>query len=222
MIKKTIILISILTLWTSLHSQIGKFEIGIEGGPSLISLRGNKIIKETNITTIGFSSGVSFQYNFPKLVSIRTNITFERKGFRSDLSVSNAYNEPLGELKYRSNFDYLIIPVLTRFHFGNKIKFFANAGPYFAYLIKQTEIIDSNNESQNSNIDNIDRFNRYDFGVSGGLGFRLSIQNNIFMTTEVRHNLGLHNISQLPIINDGKISTNSTNLLLGFAYHIGR
>jgi len=69
--------------------------------------------------------------------------------------------------------------------------------------------------------DNTDNFERLDFGIATGLGVNFPIRNNIFMSLEVRNNLGLSNISSLPVGNDGKIKTNSTNLLIGIAYKFG-
>jgi hypothetical protein len=221
MIRKITILVAALTIWTSVNGQINKFEIGLEGGPSLTSLRGNDILEDYNNPTIGYSGGVTFQYNFPKLVSIKTNITYERKGAVAKLNAIDINGNIIGEIKNHSHLDYLTIPVVARLNFGNKLNFFVNFGPYIGYLIKHASVIEAFNEFPGSTINNTDDFKRFDVGLTGGLGCGLPVKNNFNMTIEIRHNFGLYNTSALPVVNDGKIMTNSTNLLIGVAYLFG-
>lgn len=208
MIREITLLVTVLSIWTSVNGQVSKFEIGLEGGPSLTSLRGNDILEDFNDPTIGYSGGVTFQYNFPKLISIRTNITYERKGVVAKFNAKDINGNQIGEIKAHSNFDYLIIPVLARLNFGSKLNFFVNAGPYFGYLIKHTSFTEAFNEFPESTMDNTANFKRFDTGLTSGLGCGLPIKNNFTMTIEVRHNLGLYNISELPVANEGKILTN--------------
>lgn len=190
-------------------------------GPSLISLRGNDILDKNNDLSFGFSSGLSFQYNFPKLISIRTNISFERKGFTTQGSATDQNGNQIGEITVHSYFDYLTIPILGRLTFGKKINFFVNAGPYIGYLIKQTNVTEAFSEYPKTETDNTDKFKRIDFGVTTGLGARIPIKSKIFLSIEIRNNLGLTNISSLPVVNDGSIKTNSTNVLFGIEYRFG-
>jgi ABC-type antimicrobial peptide transport system permease subunit len=221
MIRKITLLVTVLSIWTSVNGQVSKFEIGLEGGPSLTSLRGNDILENFNDPTIGYSGGVTFQYNFPKPISIRTNITYERKGVVAKLNATDINGNPVGEIKTHSNFDYLTVPLLVRLNFGSRLKLFVNAGPYFGYLIKHTSVTEAFNEFPKSTTDNTGNFKRFDVGLTGGLGCGLPLKSNFIMTIEVRHNLGLYNTSELPIGNDGTIMTNSINLLLGVAYRFG-
>lgn len=201
--------------------QINKFELGIEGGPSLTYLRGNEVLKEINDPTIGFSGGVTFQYNFPKIVSLRTNVSFERKGSVVKSNFTDANGNPMGEFKVYTNFEYLTLPVLARVSFGKKFKFFTNVGPYFGFLIKQTFVTEETDQFQGGTSDNTENDKRFDVGLSGGIGGSLTVKGKFVITLEARHNLGLYNVSKVPVANDGSILTNSTNLLIGFAYGFG-
>ena len=149
------------------------------------------------------------------------NITYERKGAVAKLDATDINGFQIGEINTHSNFDYLTVPLLARLNFGSKLKFFVNAGSYFGYLIKHTSVTEAFNEFPESTTDNTANFKRFDVGLTGGIGCGLPIKDNFIMTMEVRHNLGLYNTSELPIANDGKIMTNSTNLLIGFAYRLG-
>ena len=209
------------TVLGTAYGQTNKVDIGVEGGPSLIFLRGNDLIDNNHKPAMGFSGGLFFQYNFKKVISLRTNIAFERKGSVSTAQSTDLNGNPLGEFNTNTNFDYLTFPILIRATFGQKVQCFVNAGPYFGYLIKQTSVSKSNN-IPTTTIDNTSLDKRFDLGISAGLGLSLPIKTRFAFSFEVRNNLGLYNVSEVPVINNGTIKTNSTNFLLGFTYKLGQ
>ena len=218
---RNLILITLIFSSSFIFGQINKMEIGLEMGPSLKTLYGNDVIENYNDLSFGFSSGLTFQYNFPKLVSIRTNISFERKGLTAKGISTDKYGNEIGEGTIHVNFDYLTMPILGRLTFGKKINYFVNAGPYLGYLIKQNDVTEAIGEYPKSETDNTDNFERLDFGITAGLGISFPISSKIFISFEIRNNLGLLNISSIPVMNDASIKTNSTNLLIGIVYKIG-
>lgn len=201
------------------YGQTSSVEIGIEAGPSLISLKGNDAIDNYHKATIGFSAGLLLQYNFKKIISLRTNIAYERKGSIVKSEATNIYGNSLGEMTTNINFDYLTLPILVRATFGESVQYFVNAGPYFGYLTKQTfERKDDTNISTTT--DNTFNDKRFDVGISTGLGLAIPIKTKYSVSFEIRNNLGLYNVSEVPVVNNGSIKTNSTNFLLGFAYKL--
>jgi hypothetical protein len=211
----------LLTVGGTTYGQTNKFDIGVEGSPSLIFLRGNDIIDNLHKPTIGFSGGLFFQYNFKKVVSLRTNIAFERKGSVLTSQTTDIIGNPLGEVNTHTNFDYLTLPILVRATFGKKVQFLVNAGPYFGYLIKQTFVIKGDNIPTTTS-DNTFHDKRFDTGISTGLGLSVPIKTKFAFSFEVRNNLGLYNVSAVRVANNGTIKTNSTNFLLGFTYKLGQ
>ena len=219
--KKIIIflLISVGTT-TVLFAQQNKFDIGIEGGPSRTFLRGNDFLEEFYDPKIGFSGGIFLQYNFPKIFSIRTNLAFERKGTLFKGTLINTNGEGYGEFTAHLNYEYLTLPVLIRAGFGNKVKYFVNAGPFLGHLMKQENIVKAagyltlTNEYTNS-------YKQFDVGITAGLGVTIPIKEKFYISCEIRNNQGLLDISKSQIYNGGTIKTNSTNLLVGLAYKLG-
>lgn len=211
----------LLTVLGTTYGQTNKFDIGFEGSPSLIYLQGNDIIKQYHKPTIGFFGGLFFQYNFKKIVSLRTNIAFERKGSVLTAQTTDINGNPLGEVTAHTNFDYLTFPILVRATFGKKVRYFVNSGPYFGYLIKQTFVSKGDNIPTTTS-DNTSLDKRFDTGISTGLGFSVPIKTKFAFSFEVRNNLGLYNVSAVPVANNGTIKTNSTNFLLGFTYKLGQ
>jgi len=220
-IKSFFLGLLLFTIGETTFGQTNKFDIGVEGSPSLIFLLGNDIIKQWHKPTIGFSGGLFFQFNFKKIVSLRTNIAYERKGSIVTLQTTDINGNSLGEVTTHTNFDYLTFPVLVRATFGKKVKFFVNAGPYFGYLIKQT-FVNKGDNIPKTTIDNTFRDKRFDTGISTGLGLSVPIKTKFAFSFEVRNNLGLYNVSAVPVANNGTIKTNSTNYLLGFTYKLGQ
>lgn len=219
-IKLIILGFTILT-FESIFGQENKIDIGPEGGPSLIFMRGNAIIASTNSPTIGFSGGVFLQYNFKKILSLRTSIAYERKGSIVNGQAGYVYGNPIDVGTTHINDDYLTIPLLVRAKFGRKMKYFFNAGPYLGYLLKETFVLRGENTPK-TKIDNTSLNKRFDYGLSTGLGFVIPIKDKFAFSIEIRNNLGLFNTSAVSVVNNGTIKTNSTNLLFGFTYKLGR
>jgi hypothetical protein len=198
-----------------------KIEIGAEGSPSIAFQRGNEFIKKYHSSIMGFSGGVSFQYNFEKIISLRTGLSYEQKGsalknfpvlFFSDAIKRN--------ITTYFRFNYLTVPVLARASFGKKRHFFVNAGPYFSYLLE--EVIISSGEDVSKERHSYSRNDgKWDMGVCAGLGAFIPLGKKLVLTLEMRDNLGLYNIDSAPVYGDEAVKNNSTNLLIGLAYGIG-
>jgi hypothetical protein len=210
----------LLTVCETTYGQTNMFDIGIEGSPSIVFLHGNDFIEKYHKPTIRFTGGFFFQFNFKKIVSLRTNITFERKGSIVPIETFDNNGNQTGDYLSKAYFNYLTLPVLVRATFGKKVQFFVNAGPYLGYLIQQTVIFSGDNVITTTT-DNTSHFKRIDIGLSTGLGLSIPMQKRFAFSFEVRNNLGLYNISALPVMDDQTIKTNAINFLFGFAYKLG-
>ncbi len=220
-LKALYLLLLYFTVVVTAYGQTNKLEIGVEGSPSLIFLYGNEFIANNHKPSIGFTGGVFFQFNFKKTFSLRTNIAFERKGNALNADdITNEFGDPLGKIKLNTHLNYLTLPILARATFGKKIQFFINAGPYFGYLINESVVFKGKNILTTNS--NTSLYKRFDTGIATGLGLSIPIKSKFAISFETRNNLGLYNISALPIVNNETIKTNSTNFLFGFTYKFGQ
>ncbi|MEZ4847273.1 MAG: porin family protein [Bacteroidia bacterium] len=218
--KLTITMLFVFSFFaTILNGQTNKFNIGIEGGPSLIFLRGDEVVEIYDKITLGYSGGLTFQYNLQDNFSVKTHLAYERKGSKSTFQETDVSGIPISEFTTYINYDYLTVPLLGHFHVGDKVRLFANFGPYFGFLFNQTNITEPHNGIPKFKSSGIDDLKRLDWGLIGGLGGGFTI-NELLLTLEVRHNLGLYNIRKEDLTQH-KILTNSTNLLVGLAFLIG-
>lgn len=211
-----IILLSVSTSF----SQSSRSTIGFEGGASFVTIYGNEYAEDKGSGVFRFSGGFSYQYRVSDLFALRTNVFYERKGNRIYLDDILLSGEPI-ELTGRNYYDYLTVPLLCRVTFGKKIKFFANAGPYAGVLVSQRIITETNSKNYPGTESNdIDDFVRMDYGISSGVGMNFKLLEDISLGFELRNNLGLRNISNGPVYNDGAIKNNTTSILIGLAFNL--
>lgn len=182
------------------------FQLGIEGGPAISTLRYDLLYFPSKYIEAGLGGafGVALKYNINDRFAIKTSIFGELKG-------SNDGHEATNTLVY------LTVPVLFQIKFGEAPRFFANIGLYAGYLLPSTQ--------------NDYYFHDIDFGSVLGLGMDVPISDKFGFTFEIRNSLGLVNISKNttylnthgdPVTEIGARYTNSTSILVGFTYTFTR
>src|SRR5688572_18970730 len=79
----------------SLHAQALKFETGLQGGPSLVFIRGNEFIEKYHEPRISSAASFFFQCNFSLNFSLRADPGFERKGSVRHLTATDYEGNPI-------------------------------------------------------------------------------------------------------------------------------
>lgn len=218
------------------QAQRSKIELGIEGGPNISTFFESRTYKKNDHThsalqpKYGSSLGLSFQVNFRKNVSLRTGIAFEQNNYSYTTNYSDAGTTQGGSGSGSAHYEYLKLPVLARFTYGEKVHFFFNTGIFFSLLTKQTEYSEGTNyhmvgetiysSSYKNTFSDISNYKKFDFGVVGGLGIGVPVQKRWYFSLEARDNFGISNIL-LKNSYDRTLRTNSINLLLGISYKLG-
>jgi Outer membrane protein beta-barrel domain len=179
-------------------------KFGIRAGVNLTNLYVDDVDDEN--MKVGLNAGVYAKLPVTKGISIQPELNYSSKGAKL------TYNNILqGKGEYRYNLNYIELPVLAVFNVGKN--FNLHAGGYAAYLV-DANIKDLNDDGTVQGIAdfNTDNFNRFDYGVVGGLGF--DIQN---VTLGARYNYGLNEIGEKGL--SGQLTKNSKNA--GFNFFIG-
>ena len=155
---------------------------GIKGGLNFTNLYTDDV--DDNNVLSSFNAGVYANLPVSPAVSIKPELNFSRKG--AELVYDNAFATGTTRLKL----NYLEMPVLLKLNVTPN--FNIHFGPYAAYLINGKATNESNNGSFNfeENINN-DDLNKWDYGLSGGIGFD-------FASTSlgIRYNYGLQTIGK--------------------------
>ncbi len=162
-------------------------------------------------------AGISVRYQLNALF-LKTDLLYYNKGFKTDITATDAYGNSTAGHTLKGHFHYLTLPLLV----GVSIKetgFFLNAGPYVGRLLKMNYTHDLPEETQiPSNWQETSSWNRFDYGVSGGVGYSRSLLGFVSVSAEIRQDLGLRNL-----VREGTstFKINSTTLLLGAHYTLG-
>ncbi len=207
---------------SNLQAQNSMFDLGLEGGPNLSTVNITSPLFDVNTDPIVFGSGgFIFQYNFKNFLSIKTGLSYQRKGFQfSETPFLSANGDFIGSGRTVYSLDYMTLPILVKASFGKKVQFFVNAGPYVGFLLGKTErtkltLNDSEQISKNKDMTGL---NRWDLGVSGGIGIAIPIRTYWVISVEARNYTGLMDIAESSNV---RWITNTTDLRIGVAYKIG-
>ena len=218
--KLTVLIFALLSFFINeSFGQNSKYEIGAEGGAGLTSLRGDS--NASFDAALGFTGGISFQYNISKFFSFRTNISYEKKGARDKITYVDINGSEIGESYMHVNYSYIVLPLLARVSFGKDIKFIVNGGPYLGYLTKSTSVYDAIAEVPEVTNDNTGNTERFDFGLTAGTGVLFPVKERVLISLEIRDNLGLSNTYDGENKADFSLKNNSLSLLAGVAYRFG-
>ena len=130
----------------------------------------------------GLNVGVSADYYFSNRWSIKGKIIYDQKGWDNDFSygIVPAYpNNPRVDI----NLNYITIPVMANWHFGNTRNWYLNFGPYAGFLL-------SANETHGKG-DIKEFFNTNDFGLAVGIGVKIPVSDKLKVNLEYEGQGGL-------------------------------
>ncbi len=212
--KNEIALFIVGILFTSLIYAQNEIGFGVNVGGTYSKFRGNKLIESAD-AKIDFLIGVSFEYYLKENLSIKTNLNYERKSYTNKSFGIDEFGLTINEVKITTNFDYISLPILIKYKLGNSNQFFVNGGPFLGYLL--------NNKSKASGYpddETISLNKKLDIGLSFGIGKKFNLNDKNNLNIEIRENLGLINISDVEVIDNGTIKTNSLNLILTWGFEI--
>ncbi|WP_445731408.1 porin family protein [Mariniflexile sp.] len=143
-------------------SATSNAEFGIKGGVNFSNMY-TEDVDDNNVLT-SFNAGLYVSMPVTDFLAIQPEFLFSRKG--SELTYDNVF--ATGKAKFKLN--YIEVPVLLKANITPN--FNIHAGPYVAYLIDAqiTNETDSGSFDFEDNLNN-DDFNKFDAGVSVGIGF---------------------------------------------------
>ncbi|MFI5193226.1 MAG: porin family protein [Chitinophagales bacterium] len=192
---------------TSTESDL-RPKFGIKGGLNLTNLYVDNVSDEH--MKAGFNAGIFAKLPVTRGFSIQPELLYSLKGAK------DTYNNIVqGSGEYRFNLGYVELPVLAVINLARN--FNLQAGGYAAYLVAaNVKDVDNQGNINGATDLNADNFQRFDYGLAGGLAF--DIEN---MTIGARYNYGLGNIGKSGSLS-GDLTKNSKNaglsIYLGFGF----
>jgi hypothetical protein len=213
---KNINLILILALLISIQlfsqdNNTKRIRLGVNVGTNSFDLNKDDFFDKYE-KKIGYSFGVSLEYIINEKISVITNLNFDRKimqleNFRYREIDGNDYTAT-DKLK----FSYLNIPLILRYYVVNKA--FINLGGFYNHSLNIENDTSVNETGESTTLfqhENI--IEKYDYGISFGLGYKFKLNEKNYLTLELRDDLGLANIAMPSTI---KLKTNTIKLLLNW------
>lgn len=177
-------------------------KFGIKGGLNLTTLYSSDV--STSHMKAGFNAGVFAKLPVTRGFSIQPELLYSLKGAKSTYS-----NFVQGNGEYRFNLGYIEMPVLAVVNIAPN--FNLQAGGYAAYLTNANiKNVNDNGTVEGAADLNVGNFNRWDYGLAGGLGFDIE-----HVTLGARYNYGLSKIGK----SDNTFAQGMKNA--GFSFYIG-
>ncbi len=211
-------------------------ELGLTGGGGLSILYNQhpmdnpRTPEKAPYTSTAF--GVSYQYNFPKIISIRAELNMERKGDEMYLTTTNTTNgegQPVQVTNYGyDKFNYMTLPVMARLSFGKRVQFFTDLGFYVANLFNAERVTSTsyivppgdNIATSGNNLYISQGLHQWDAGVITGVGLSVPVWRGIEFNLEARNNVGLANINANNEYYGNKLYNDNFNVLVGLNFFL--
>ena len=170
-----------------------KIEIGAHGGANL------SMVSFTPGITQGFlpgaNSGINFRYMEENHFGFIVELNFEQRGWKEDFE-----KRPFS---YSRTVNYLQLPFLAHIYFGRRGRFFINAGPSVSVALGES----TRSNFNYADVGSLEGFpnrvtyqygmtveNKFDYGISGGIGGEFSINRRNALYLEARYYFGLGNM----------------------------
>ena len=196
--KKSILFIITLLLANTVSAQryyTPKIHVGGKAGTTFSQMSFSPDVKQSML--MGYMAGVSVKYTEENYFGLIAEFNIEQRGWQEDFEEA--------PFSYKRHLTYFQIPLLTHIYFGNdNIKGFVNLGPEIGFLIgdKITADFDYKNPLSVPNFPAnrmteqlyTDVKNKFDYGISGGIGLEYIIKKRHSIILEGRYYFGLGSI----------------------------
>jgi opacity protein-like surface antigen len=169
-------------------------ELGFQSGVNLSSPYGDNISKEQTGILAGLHIGGHVKINITSHFGVKAILAYDQIGASySPLMLENSTGTGIVKGKLVSKLNYLNLPLLAEYSFGNKVKFNVNAGAFAGLLLKYTLITKTEEPGVSANRTSPDTRKSTNFGASAGAGIQLPITSSMKLDLGIQDNLGLSN-----------------------------
>lgn len=171
------------------HYQ-SRIYVGAHGGVDLSRVNFTPSVSQGFV--VGGNAGLNFRYIEEKHFGFIVEANWEQRGWKESFD-ELPYN-------YSRTVNYIQIPFLAHIYFGNRGKFFINAGPSISFFVGESTSsnFDYNNVGSIPELNNhisyqysLPVHHKVDYGISGGIGGEFSINRRNSVYLDARFYYGL-------------------------------
>ena len=200
---------------TTAKAQIGEhrdeFAVGVSGGYIMSSINFQPEVTQRQLG--GMIGGVTFRYTtekyFSSVCAIVGEVNYAQIGWKQkilDLQDQPVINSVTGMAEeYQRRINYIQVPILARLGWGRERKgmqFFFQAGPQIGFFLNEKteanyDLSQRNLSDRTSKVVNQETMpveNKFDYGITGGIGLEYSHPVIGHFMVEARYYYGLGNI----------------------------
>lgn len=160
---------------TVASAQVGdlqhNFSVGVNAGLNLTSAQFSPTVRQNQLSGIVF--GVTGRYisekYFGMTCGIRMELNYSQHGWKE-------FVEGFDDLQFQRTLNYVDIPFLAHLAFGKKFQFFIDGGPQIGFYLSDKSKISGDWDSMTGVVveqHTLDVKHKFDYGITGGLGFEL-------------------------------------------------
>lgn len=143
----------------------------------------------------GIFQDIRLKQNF---LFLHTEFNYSAMGTMQRIHITDYNGDTLGTGKFKYNLHYLQIPVLLKFKFGKKVRFYGEIGPYVGFMVAAKGGIDPDFSTQTIyplyNL--VDNYYVVDAGLKGGLGVEIPVLNGQSLLIGFRYTQGFIDVSR--------------------------
>ena len=169
-----------------------ELSVGVKGGVTIPNMAFSPSIQQN--TWVGYTTGLTFRYIEENIFGLIAGLNFTQRGWDEKFE-KDPYH-------YRHTLDYIEIPFLAHIYFGSDVvRGFVNIGPQIGILYHDNAKADFdinnlptfNGENRINEVYTLPIANRFDYGITGGVGVELRLKRHIILL-EGRYYFGLGDI----------------------------
>lgn len=223
--KCTFLIPFFICLFLISNGQKTSTEYGFQTGLNLNSAYGSSVSKDLKGILPGLSIGAHIKINLKKQFGLKMIVAYDQYGwaYRSVYLEDNT-GTALGKGDVLFKLNYLNLPVLAEYSFGNKIKFYVDAGMFFGVLLNNwliTKVNEPLSPGQVTVTKNKSAYrNSTNFGICLGFGTQIPIASKIKLNFDLRNSTGLSNINKSSSAGSSTIKTNTISILGGLSFKL--
>ncbi len=152
--------------------------LGLNGGMTASMLYFNPTVSQSFLK--GYNGGLVFRYIGKKSLGVQAELNYSQRGWQESDGL------------YTRQLNYIELPFMTHFNFGNQFRYFFNIGPKISYLLSEDILIDNTqNSTAEQHIKAVE--NPFDYGFCLGLGALVKIKKQVFQI-EARGNYSISTV----------------------------
>ena len=223
--KRILFTIIFINLLLSSKAQKGKIEYGFQSGLNISTAYGEGVSKDYMSPLSGLHVGGHLKINRAEHWGFKFLLSYDKIGWTyKSLSIQNNAGTGLVKADILFKLDYLNIPVLAEYSFGNKLKINFDGGPFLGILLNNkiaTNLMQPipPNQEASSQISSNNR-KTLNIGLSLGSSIQIPVASKLKLDFNVKNNLGITNIYKSGSGAGSTIKTNTFSILAGLTFEM--